>query len=112
MFGRRSRRELETHILRTLSKELSKKVKELQQEVEQLKQSNRKDCEQLKAENMKLHEKIKYQDTIVREFMNMLELGNCNDCAKNHTKACTFLPRLGETVRINCPHYTKAEVRT
>ena len=43
-------------------------------------------------------------DTLMA-YRNISETGNCNIC-KN--KDCQWLPKLGQLVRYNCPHY-KAE---
>ena len=34
---------------------------------------------------------------------SILESGNCNNCAKQTT--CKYVPKCGELVRFNCPHY-------
>ena len=47
---------------------------------------------------------------ILRHAADMISLGErieklptCNDCAKQRT--CEYVPKWGETVRINCPLY-------
>lgn len=38
-----------------------------------------------------------------REFERLMSLPNCNDCKHRTSNACGHAPRIGETVRINCP---------
>lgn len=71
----------------------------------------RREIELLKAENAGLHEMLKHYDAIVRKYLDLMALGDCSTCAKQRTKVCTCLPGPDEPVRINCPHYTKAEVK-
>ncbi len=48
-----------------------------------------------------------------REFVELMELPNCNDCELNGRKSCNVSPLPGETVRINCPlHRPKKEVES
>lgn len=119
MFGRR-RREIE--LLEAENHELRKRVRFLRatnryNHNTYMKQTEK--CEQLEAENKGLKtenrdlwEKLKAQNEIAMEYLAILELGDCNTCAKKRTKVCSFLPGPGEPVRINCPHYTKTEVET
>lgn len=45
------------------------------------------------------------------EFERLMNLPNCNDCHLNDT--CGARPKLGETVRINCPmHIPKVKENT
>lgn len=37
-------------------------------------------------------------------YKNTIKLPDCNTCQKKIT-GCEYLPRYGEYVRINCPHY-------
>ena len=47
------------------------------------------------------------------EFEKLMELPNCNDCARNRAEnPCGVCPRVGEQVRINCPMWeAKKEVQ-
>jgi hypothetical protein len=48
-----------------------------------------------------------------REFTELMELPNCNDCELNGRKSCNVSPLPGETVRINCPlHRPKKEAES
>lgn len=108
MFGRRSRRELEAE-----NAELEKRALFLRATNRYNMRTYEKltaRCEQLEAENKVLLEKLKEQHTMVAQFLDLMAMGDCNTCAKKRTKVCTFLPGPDEPVRINCPHYTKAEV--
>lgn len=112
MFGRR-RRELE--LLKAENAELEKRALFLRatnryNHNTYMKRTEK--CEQLEAENKELREMLKHHDAIVRKYLDLLEMGDCSNCAKKRTKVCTFLPGPDEPVRINCPHYTKTEVGT
>lgn len=109
MFGRR-RRQIEL---------LEAEIYELRTRVRFLRATNRYNlnvykkhtakCEQLEAENKELREILKRMDEKYQQFLLQPD---CSTCAGNFTKVCTCLPGPDEPVRINCPHYTKAEVRT
>ena len=67
-------------------------------------------CEQLEAENKALHEKLEHYGPMVRQFLDLMEMGDCNCCAKNRTDVCAYVPRPGEPTRLNCPHFTKVVI--
>ena len=45
-------------------------------------------------------------DTLMA-YRSMCQTGSCNFCGNR--KGCEYIPKPGETVRYNCPFYTKVE---
>lgn len=60
----------------------------------------RRSRRELEAENQMLW-------GLLRELM---DLGTCSSCGRSLAGVCNYKPVPGKPVRINCPHYTKAEV--
>ena len=54
-----------------------------------------------------LYMALRFLEDCMNFYRNMHDLPTCNECAKQ--KDCEYVPRWGERVRYNCPHY-KAEV--
>lgn len=52
------------------------------------------------------------RNMMYRHLKKIAELPSCFDCAKKRTHTCPCPPGGDYPYRINCPHYTKAEVRT
>lgn len=50
---------------------------------------------------------LRYAMECMDALKEILESGNCNDCAAG--KTCQYRPGLGNLVRFNCPHYKKQE---
>lgn len=46
---------------------------------------------------------IYYIADVLQFAAEILQLPNCNDCAK--TKSCQYVPGWGKTVRYNCPFW-------
>ena len=45
-----------------------------------------------------------YAADCIQYYERIASLPNCNDCS-NAEKGCMYLPKWGEPVRINCPHW-------
>ncbi len=119
MFGRRSKRELEAEN-EVLKKRCERLLAENGLHLEYIRnqqgliETKDREYERLKAEYRGQWEKLKTWEqrykNLDEKYQQFLLLPDCSTCAGNFTKVCTCLPGPDEPVRINCPHYTKAEV--
>jgi hypothetical protein len=45
----------------------------------------------------------------LRLLKSILDSGDCNTCIAK--KTCGYVPRCGEQVRFNCPHYERDDIK-
>ncbi len=50
---------------------------------------------------------LQYAADCIRYYKRMSAQPDCNNCGKLFN--CEYMPKCGETVRINCPHWEKEE---
>lgn len=51
-----------------------------------------------------------YELDCLRNYRNIVESGDCNNCThKSHD--CMYVPKPGQLVRYNCPHYTREGIK-
>lgn len=51
---------------------------------------------------------LHYAADCMRYYERVATLPDCNNCRRAET-GCIYLPKWGEDVRINCPHWTSEE---
>ena len=51
-------------------------------------------------------ELLRYASDCVRYYERIASLPDCNNCGMANN-GCRYLPKWGEEVRINCPHWVK-----
>lgn len=51
----------------------------------------------------KLYMALRFLEDCISFYWKMHDLPTCNECGKR--KDCEYVPRWGERVRYNCPHF-------
>ena len=60
-----------------------------------------------KRDSQKCAEEHRQLADWLKEYKQILESGDCNECAKSG--CCDYEPQWGELVRYNCPHFVRGE---
>lgn len=59
-----------------------------------------------KEEKQIFAELLQYAADCIRYYERIASLPDCNNCGIA-PKGCMYLPKWGEEIRINCPHWVK-----